>query len=213
MEVTKVIDPDYVPATNNPYKETLDIGQFIAWPLTDIVEDSDCATPHGKVRKVAKDNYLNNARRAQKQYNKNNKVKSDYVVGDTVGIRIHQADRTNTDPKILPCKVLDKDPTKSAQYQIYCASGIIKGRCLASDLVNLEHVHVPALHDVNPETLPETSMINACRTNTRWKTTATESVCFCKGSCITNKCRCKKAGLKCSTKCHPSDHTVCQNRF
>ena len=31
----------------------------------------------------------------------------DYAVGDTVGIKIHSADRTNTDARLLPCKVME----------------------------------------------------------------------------------------------------------
>ena len=34
-------------------------------------------------------------------------IRKTYSIGDTVGIRIHKVDRTNTDSNISPCKVLE----------------------------------------------------------------------------------------------------------
>ena len=34
-------------------------------------------------------------------------IRKTYSIGDTVGIRIHKVDRTNTDSNILPCKFLE----------------------------------------------------------------------------------------------------------
>jgi hypothetical protein len=49
-------------------------------------------------------------------------------IGDTVGIRIHKVDRTNTDSNILPCKVLEvKKVTDSKSfYNIFSKDGILK---------------------------------------------------------------------------------------
>ena len=43
-------------------------------------------------------------------------IRKTYSIGDTVGIRIHKVDRTNTDSNILPCKVLEIK--KSNRFQI-----------------------------------------------------------------------------------------------
>ena len=170
-------------------------------------------TPHRKIRKEARDNYLETARRSEIQYtNQNRQVLQDYNVGDVVGIKIHQADRTNTDAELLPCKVLSIDSSKSTPYQLYCASGILKTRYTSVDLVSMQH-RFPALEEVDPETLSETTVIQASRENGRWTAAPSGSVCSCKGSCITNRCRCKKAQLKCSTKCHTSVVGLCQNKF
>ena len=130
-----------------------------------------------------------------------------------VGIKIHQADCTNTDAKLLPFKVLSIDSSKSTQYQLYCASGILKTRYNSVDLVSMQQVRFPALEEVDPETLSETTGIQASRENGRWTAVPSGSVCSCKGSCITNRCRCKKAQLKCSTKSHTSVVGLCQNNF
>lgn len=34
--------------------------------------------------------------------------------------------------------------------------------------------------------------------------------CFCKGKCNSNKCKCKKAGVQCNSKCHNSG--PCDNK-
>ena len=129
-----------------------------------------------------------------------------------MGIKINNIDRTNTDAKILPCKILEKKPLSNTTYKLYTATGIIKTCFQSLDLIELKSVHFPSLEAADPTQLPEITLIQACRDNTKWQTPAPDgSKCSCKGSCITNKCHCKKAGLKCSTKCHPSNQ--CQNKF
>ena len=214
IEITSVIGSDLATGENNPFEEPLQVGQFVAWKLDELSEEMDMETPHRKIRKQARDNYLETARHSQIQYtNQNRQVFQDYNVGDVVGIKIHQADRTNTDAKLLPCKVLSIDSSKSTPYQLYCASGILKTRYTSVDLVSMQQVRFPALEEVDPDTLGETTVIQASRENGRWTAAPSGSVCSCKGSCITNRCRCKKAQLKCSTKCHTSVVGLCQNKF
>ena len=108
------------------------MGQFVAWKLDELSEEIDIETPHRKIHKQARDNYLETARRSQIQYtNQNRQVFQDYNVGDVVDIKIHLTDRTNTDAKLLPCKVLRIDSSKLTPYQLYCASGILK-QCFPS---------------------------------------------------------------------------------
>ena len=46
-----------------------------------------------------------------------------------------------------------------------------------------------------------------------WQATkSSHNVCKCKGSCINNRCCCKKAGLKCGSKCHVGS-LCCQNKL
>ena len=48
---------------------------------------------------------------------------------------------------------------------------------------------------------------------TNWQASKkVHDVCQCKGSCITNRCCCKKRGIKCSTKCHINS-MACQNKI
>ncbi|CAG8782361.1 22272_t:CDS:1, partial [Gigaspora rosea] len=39
----------------------------------------------------------------------------------------------------------------------------------------------------------------------------TGSICKCKSNCDTNKCRCKKSGVGCGSKCHSGK--TCNNRI
>ena len=214
IQITSVTDSTYIPDTDNPFQEPLQIGQYVSWPKDNLEEDTDIGTPHSKIRKLATDHYVQTARRSQAQYtHQSAKLHKDYNIGDTVGIKIHQVDRINTDAKLLPCKVYGKDPNESAQYQLYCATGILKTRYQSSDLINMQHVHFPSLEQINPLGLEEISVIQACRDNGRWQAAPGGSICACKGSCISNRCRCKKAGIKCSTKCHGGTPGCCQNRF
>ena len=139
-----------------PDSDQTQIEQYVSWPKDNLEEDTDIGTPHSKIRKLATDHYLQTARRSQAAYtHQSAELHKDYNIGDTVGIRIHQVDRTNTDAKLLPCKVYGKDPTKSAQYELYCATGILKTRYQSSDLINMQHVHFPSLEQINPLSLEE----------------------------------------------------------
>ena len=213
IEVTEVCDMAYIPTSNNPHEEPLSKGQFISWPLVDLLENTETDTPHDKVRIEARTNYLQTAQQQNiRHQNLTRSQQKDLNVFDTVGIKINNVDLTNTDAKILPCKILEKKPLSNSSYKLSSATGIIKTRFQSQDLIEMKSVHFPSLETVDPTQLPEITFIQASRDNTKWKTPAPDrSRCSCKGSCITNKCRCKKAGLKCSTKCHPSNQ--CQNKF
>ena len=213
IEVIEVCDMAYIPTSNNPHEEPLSIGQFISWPLVDLLENTETDTPHAKVRREARTNYLQTAHQQNILHqNLTRSQQKDLNVSDNVGIKINNVDRTNTEAKFLPCKILEKKPLANSPYKLYSATGIIKTRFQSQDLIEMKSVHFPSLETVDPTQLPEITLIQASRDNTKWKTPAPDgSRCSCKGSCITNKCRCKKAGLKCSTKCHPSNQ--CQNKF
>ena len=58
IEVTNVCNSTYVPTNNNPQQEPLCVGQFISWPLVDLLENTETDTPHAKVRREARTNYL-----------------------------------------------------------------------------------------------------------------------------------------------------------
>ena len=63
--------------------------------------------------------------------NQKNLKKKDVVQafseGNTVGVKIHHADRTNTDARLLPCKVFEtKTVDNFVVYRLYNPPGIIK---------------------------------------------------------------------------------------
>ncbi|KAK7096356.1 hypothetical protein V1264_005658 [Littorina saxatilis] len=77
-------------------------------------------------------------------------------------------------------------------------------------MVDLRNVHFSQLQSVDVETLNEISIIQASRLNTHWTATGS-AACSCRGKCHNMKCKCKRAGLPCSTKCHPKSAIACKN--
>ena len=189
------------------------MGQIVSWPHNDLLQD-DPDTPHAKLRKKARDIYFSTTRRQEKKHgNQLRKLAKTFNVGDTVGIKMHSIDRTNTDARILPCKVLDIKPNSQVPYQLYTTTRILQARFSAKDMQDLGKVPFQALDATDPATLTEISVIRASREYSSWNSKPSENtVCSFKGSCITKRCTCRKNGLKCSTKCHTSS-SCCQNHF
>jgi hypothetical protein len=129
-------------------------------------------------------------------------VRKHYSIGDTVGIKIHKVNRTNTDSKILPCKVLDIKIINDSKSlcKIFSKDGILKNLYSEDDLVDLRTVCFPGLNSVNPDSLNEISHIQACQKNKNVS------------KCNTLRCSCRKANLQCSTKCH-TNNRKCENKY
>ncbi|CAF1364285.1 unnamed protein product [Didymodactylos carnosus] len=65
---------------------------------------------HALIRRQATDNYLATANKKRKLYDEHLQNLAETLnVGDCVGINIHDVDRTNTDPKLLPCLIFSKE--------------------------------------------------------------------------------------------------------
>ena len=62
-----VIGSDLTTGENDPFEDPLQVGQFVAWKLDELSEEIDMETPHRKIRKQARDNYLETARHSQIQ--------------------------------------------------------------------------------------------------------------------------------------------------
>ena len=83
------------------------------------------------------------------------------AVGDTVGIKIHSADRTNTDARLLPCKVMEVSVKNGKKfYRIYSASGILKNKFTGEELADMKNVTFPSLSSADPSNLEEVSLVH-----------------------------------------------------
>ena len=206
VSVDEVFVSNFVPTEANPMKEPLEVGQFVLWKKSAIVENEDAGTLHRDGRLEARKNYLKAARRQETRYQKKVKqITKSFSRDCTVGVRIHSADRTNTDVRLLTCKISDtKESGDSVMYKVYCPAGIIKNWFRGEELVDMNSIAFPHLNDVDPHDLPEVTLIQASRASTRWQNKAVaRTVCQCKGACQTRRCPCKGAKLSCCTKCHP----------
>jgi hypothetical protein len=81
-------------------------GRVLLFDINDINTTSSLTSPHQSIRQTAQDNYLKSQHKRQKEYDKHlEKIADSYKNGDIVGIAINKVDRTNCDPKIMPCMI------------------------------------------------------------------------------------------------------------
>jgi hypothetical protein len=109
-----------------------------------------------------------------------------------VELKIGKVDRTNTDPKLLPCRIIVKE---AERVKLAYVHGIIDQWWPINVLVILSAVSHELVH-LQFDDLPEISMITASKL---YVDGAVNGVCCsCKGGCKTKQCACKK--IKCSAQ-------------
>ena len=162
---------------------------------------------------MCKSNYLKRAHKQQERYdNKCAKIEKMYKKNDIIGVPIHSTDRTHTDKKIMPCRILEVKDDKSVNfYRVFTEHGILKTLFESEALVDLRGNHFAVLNNTDPTQLQEIAQVKAARMFSKW-TTKAPTLCACRGNCINNRCNCKRNGIGCSTKCHPVSGN-CQNKI
>ncbi|CAF1587690.1 unnamed protein product [Rotaria magnacalcarata] len=80
-------------------------------------------------------------------------------VGDFAGLQIHKVDRTNTDPRLLPCIIIEKE---DEQVKLACIHGIIDQWWTVNMLVGLSAVPHELVH-LKVDDLQKISMITASK--------------------------------------------------
>ena len=170
--------------------------------ITTFDETSTCnlgltELPHSSIRAKAAEVYLARSTRQQHAHKIHMQLLREKCnVDDFVGLRINKVDRTNTDPKLLPCKIIVKE---EEQVKLACAYGIIDRWWPIDALVGLSAVPNELVH-LQTDDLPEISMISASKLYVRGAVNGV--CCSCKGGCKTKQCACKRNEVFCSTKCH-----------
>ena len=139
------------------------------------------------------------------QMEKGRKHPRRFEQNDLVQIRISEVDRAGIDRRYIPCKVLEI--TANDTYILGCQYGRLNEHYSAIELVPINGTfrEYPELM-VIPETC--VSAREAAIQQSSGSITATK--CLCKGNCLKNHCKCKKAGATCSTRCHPNN-VQCKN--
>ena len=112
---------------------------------------------------------------------------------DLVCLPISRVDRSNTCPKNMPAKVLN---VAKNTVILQSEAGVIKTR------IGVDHVApwtaaCPAALKNAPST--PVSLIGAYRHGTSY---TKHNVCHCKSMCETLRCTCRRAEIKCGTKCY-----------
>ncbi|CAF3590318.1 unnamed protein product [Rotaria socialis] len=161
--------------------------------------------PHNDIRSKAADVYLARTTRQQLAHKIHIQSLNDKCnIGDFVGLRIDKVDRTNTDPKLLPCVIIAKEEEK---VKLACVYGVINQWWSFTSLVGLSAVPHELTH-LKPGDLQEISMITASKLYVRGAVNGI--CCSCKGGCKTKQCACKRNQVFCSTKCHKNT-SCCKN--
>ena len=146
------------------------MNETVVWDrnlIADIEESHQCK----QICLDAQSSYLKAAatQRTRHQCRLNGFVK-EYTVGETVGIKIQNVDRTNTDGRLLPCKVLGADSKEGRPvYKLYCATGILRNSFSGEEMVSMNNVHFPGLTSVDPSNLEEVLIVQASRQSTNWQ--------------------------------------------
>ncbi|CAF1459288.1 unnamed protein product [Didymodactylos carnosus] len=100
---------------------------------------------HDSIRRKATENYVATASKKRKIYDDDLTTLAEGLkLGDCVGIKIHEVDRTNTDPKILPCLIVWKEKKhEDYVFKIVCQFGKLdKGFGVESLIPHTSFLHL-----------------------------------------------------------------------
>ncbi|CAF4625883.1 unnamed protein product, partial [Rotaria sp. Silwood2] len=142
---------------------------------------------HRRVREEAEQAYLKNAQSQLVKYKINSaKRQRTYVIGDIVGLKVSDVDRTNTSSTILPCKIIEKYfQNNEMLYMVATQNGIIKERFNPMAFLDLTTANFASLRAIDTDQLPTITFIQASQLYTNFKSIET---CKCAGNCNTNRC-------------------------
>ena len=161
--------------------------------------------PHMNIRKKAAATYLARTTRQQAAHRiRMESLQEKCAVGEYVGLRVDKVDRTNTDPKILPCVVIER---KEEQAKLACVFGILNQWWSLDVLIGISAVPKELL-EIKIDDMSEISMISASKLYVRGAVNGV--CCSCKSGCRNKQCSCRRNGIFCSTKCHKI-LSCCQN--
>ncbi|CAF1373824.1 unnamed protein product [Didymodactylos carnosus] len=135
---------------------------------------------HDPVRHAATDNYLRTVTKKQKKYDEHLlNLEQKFVVNDCVGVRIDTADRTNTDPKLLPCLIVEKSSKDgTGVFRLSCQYGKLLNLFSVQDLVDLKSSCPQELRQTDVNALDNVTFIEACKLYARGSVSS--STCDCK---------------------------------
>ena len=160
-------------------------------------------THHEILRKAAcKDLQIYTDKMAN-QMNKGRKRVKEYQVGDLVRVAVPKIDRFSVDRPSLPCKIMEK--TENGKYRLGSKFGLIEIYYSSGELELLGTAAFPELDEIP-------SNIITIREAARLQSVGLTSVgiCNCKSECNSNKCRCKRGGGNCGSRCHSG--RLCKNK-
>lgn len=160
-------------------------------------------TQHEILRESARRDLQIYTNKMVNQMNKGKKRITEYQIGDLVRIAVPKIDRFSVDRPTLPCKIMEK--TENNQYRVGSKFGIIEICYSAGELEPLGTIAFPELNEIPSNTI-------TIREAARLQNVGSVSggICNCKSECNSNRCRCKRMGENCNSRCHSG--RSCQNK-
>ena len=191
-------------STDNLERENNIHSVFIDPVLIDITnQDISNNTQHEILREMARQDLQIYTDKMVNQMNKGKKRIKEYQIGDLVRVAVPKIDRFSVDRPTLPCKIIKK--TKNDKYELGTKFGIIEICYAASELEPLGTAAFPELDNIPSNKI---SIREAARLQSVGPVSG--GICNYKNECNNNRCRCKKAGGNCSSRCHSG--RSCQNK-
>ncbi|CAF2910916.1 unnamed protein product, partial [Rotaria sp. Silwood2] len=112
---------------------------------------------------------------------------NNFNLNDCVGIAIHPVDRTNTDPKYLPCLIIEKTEKNNLfLYKLTCQYGVLENIFEVGQFVNLKDACPDELKQIDVGYLKSITLIEASKLYSRGSTTG--HTCNCRGKCANKTC-------------------------
>ena len=121
--------------------------------------------------------------------------------GDNVAVPVPTFDRSKGDPPNIIGVVMEVEGTK---YTIGTSQGVIKGRLARNQFEFVKYKGISVANVPAKElTLREIVRAKSICGGQGFKK------CSCRSNCLTRRCSCLKAGLRCNSACH--SHKFCSN--
>ena len=148
---------------------------------------------HEQIRYEAEESYMQPISKRQQGYNEKIKLRQ-YQVGDLVGRKTDKVDRTNTTPKILPCKVISIESLSdnATTYRLCTTKCILSSKYCGLDLIDLTKCNFAELRSIDSQTLPTQTFIQACKAYVSKGTDLVVDACTCDGNCATKNAHAKQ---------------------
>lgn len=146
-------------------------------------------------------NYLKSQNKRQKTYDEHvQRIANSYQNGDLVGKSISKVDRTNCDPKIMPCLIEKRTENNNVPtFSLISSYGRLSVPFPVHQLIPMAGIKPGELQNIDYKNLPTITLVQASKLFARGNPSAT---CDCKTRCVKNTCPCRRASIACSTKCH-----------
>ena len=147
---------------------------------------------------------------------RNTKARTDkdgpLAVGTVVLLLVHDSDRGKCDPKRIPGIVMHV--TEHNNYHVACKGGLLNNCLSRGDLVVEKHKTAASydLQDLVNQAWNTMKKISMRQAAANYSPVGGQGMlrCDCKTKCVDGRCKCRKAGYICNSRCHKCNQH-CEN--